>query len=447
MLLVRKETFMKNKIVIITASLLLASNVTVFASSVKNKENQIKENQEAIQELQQDKLGLSNEKKRLNSELQNILNQFTSVSKEADALKVLIIQKEKEIRAAENSINELTARINVLEKEIETKIAEITAKEVELAEKKAILDARVRASYMNNSMGNVLFTLIESKSLIDFTDRLTLIQRMVEKDNEIIELVKSIMAELTVKKAELEANKKEFVDSKAVLETERAQLVAAKGQLDAENQVYQAKLADLRGLEASKESAINQLAQEEREIASEIGDIIEENEELQKEIAAFIRAEAAKNAAAAAKANAGSKPSASVSTGSQSSNGYIKPVSGRVSSPYGYRIHPVLGYKKFHTGIDFAASSGTSVRSVKSGTVIVAQYNSSYGNYIIVDHGNGVSSLYAHLRGFNVSYGSRVSQGDTIGFVGSTGMSTGPHLHFEIRINGSHVNPAPYLGL
>lgn len=439
---------MKNKIVIITASLLLASNVTVFASSVKNKENQIKENQEAIQELQQDKLGLSNEKKKLNSELQNILNQFTSVSKEADALKVLIIQKEKEIRAAENSINELTARINVLEKEIETKIAEITAKEVELAEKKAILDSRVRASYMNNSMGNVLFTLIESKSLIDFTDRLTLIQRMVEKDNEIIELVKSIMAELTVKKVELEENKKEFVDSKAVLETERAQLVAAKGQLDAENQVYQAKLADLRSLEDSKENAINMLAQEERELASEIGDIIEENQDLENEIAALIRAEAAKNAAAAAKANsASSKPSTSVSTGSQSSNGYIRPTTGRVSSPYGYRIHPVLGYKKFHTGVDFAASSGTSVRSVKSGTVILAKYNSSYGNYIIVDHGNGVSSLYAHLKGFNVGYGSRVSQGDTIGFVGSTGMSTGPHLHFEIRINGSHVNPAPYLGL
>ncbi|HSP47090.1 MAG TPA: peptidoglycan DD-metalloendopeptidase family protein [Clostridiaceae bacterium] len=442
---------MKNKIVLITASLLLASNVTVFASSVTNKENQIKENQETIQELQQDKLGLSNEKKKLNSELQNILNQFTSVSKEADALKVLIIQKEKEIKAAENSINELTARINVLEKEIETKIAEITAKEVELAEKKAILDARVRASYMNNSMGNVLFTLIESKSLIDFTDRLTLIQRMVEKDNEIIELVKTIMAELTVKKAELEANKKEFVDSKAVLETERAQLVAVKGQLDAENQVYQAKLADLRNLEASKENTINMLAQEERELASEIGDIIEENQDLENEIAALIRAEAAKNAAAAAKAKASSssssKPSASVSTGSQSSNGYIKPVSGRVSSPYGYRIHPVLGYKKFHTGMDFAASSGTSVRSVKSGTVILAKYNSSYGNYIIVDHGNGVSSLYAHLKGFNVGYGSRVSQGDTIGFVGSTGMSTGPHLHFEIRINGSHVNPAPYLGL
>lgn len=438
---------MKNKIVLITASLLLASNVTVFASSVTNKENQIKENQESIQELQQDKLGLSNEKKKLNNDLQNILNQFTSVSKEADALKVLIIKKENEIKAAENSINELTARINVLEKEIETKIAEITAKEVELAEKKAILDSRVRASYMNNSMGNVLFTLIESKSLIDFTDRLTLIQRMVEKDNEIIELVKTIMAELTVKKGELEANKKEFVDSKTVLETERAQLVAAKRELDSENQVYQAKLADLRGLEASKENAINALAQEEREIASEIGDIIEENQDLENEIAALIRAEAAKNAAAAAKANAASKPSASASTGSQSSNGYIKPVSGRVSSPYGWRIHPVLGYRKFHTGVDFAASSGTSVRSVKSGTVILAKYNSSYGNYIIVDHGNGVSSLYAHLRGFNTSYGAKVSQGDTIGFVGSTGMSTGPHLHFEIRINGSHVNPAPYLGL
>ena len=95
--------------------------------------------------------------------------------------------------------------------------------------------------------------------------------------------------------------------------------------------------------------------------------------------------------------------------------------------------------------MDYAAGYGVPVASTRSGTVILAKYHASYGNYIIVDHGDGVSSLYAHLSGFAVGYGQRVSQGQTIGYIGSTGTSTGPHLHFEIRVNGVHRNPSDYV--
>jgi murein DD-endopeptidase MepM/ murein hydrolase activator NlpD len=121
------------------------------------------------------------------------------------------------------------------------------------------------------------------------------------------------------------------------------------------------------------------------------------------------------------------------------------PVNGPVVSPYGYRIHPILGYRKLHTGMDFAVGYGTPIHASDSGTVIYATWMGGYGNVIIVDHGRGISSLYAHQSSLAVGTGTRVTRGQVIGYVGSTGFSTGPHLHFEIRVNGTPVDPMGYL--
>lgn len=116
----------------------------------------------------------------------------------------------------------------------------------------------------------------------------------------------------------------------------------------------------------------------------------------------------------------------------------------RITSPFGYRIHPILGYKKFHTGIDISGANGTPVVAAASGTVIASRFMGGYGNCIMVDHGSKVT-VYGHLSGRAVSVGQSVSGGQTIGYIGSTGMSTGPHLHFEVRVNGSVQNPLNYL--
>lgn len=121
---------------------------------------------------------------------------------------------------------------------------------------------------------------------------------------------------------------------------------------------------------------------------------------------------------------------------------FIKPHPGSISSKYGPRTYPYAG---FHTGIDIAGGSGTPIVASKSGRVITATYHSSYGNYIIIDHGNGYQTLYAHASKLNVSVGQSVSQGQVVALVGSTGNSTGPHVHFEIRINGNHTNPLNYI--
>lgn len=121
--------------------------------------------------------------------------------------------------------------------------------------------------------------------------------------------------------------------------------------------------------------------------------------------------------------------------------GFIRPVSGSVTSPYGMRYHPILKKRKMHTGVDLRASSGTPIKAAASGTVIISGWMNGYGNTVVIDHGGNTSTLYAHCSSLNVRVGQKVSQGSTIAKVGSTGWSTGPHLHFEVRKNGQPVNP------
>jgi len=123
----------------------------------------------------------------------------------------------------------------------------------------------------------------------------------------------------------------------------------------------------------------------------------------------------------------------------------VRPVPGAITSPFGMRLHPIYGTWKMHNGVDMRGGYGTSIKAAASGTVIFAGYMSGYGNTIILDHGGGMTTLYAHQSSFNVSSGQSVSAADVIGYVGSTGASTGPHLHFEVRLNGSPVDPQDYI--
>jgi murein DD-endopeptidase MepM/ murein hydrolase activator NlpD len=121
------------------------------------------------------------------------------------------------------------------------------------------------------------------------------------------------------------------------------------------------------------------------------------------------------------------------------------PVTGTITSPFGWRSNPFGGSPEFHQGLDIAAPSGTTVTAAAGGTVIMAQWYGGYGNYILIDHGGGYSTGYGHLSAIYVSTGQNVQRGQAIGAVGSTGQSTGPHLHFEVRIAGKPVDPAPRL--
>ena len=162
---------------------------------------------------------------------------------------------------------------------------------------------------------------------------------------------------------------------------------------------------------------------------------------LQKEITAQKKAEEA-----AARRATRVHSNITVSSGPRNGQSYTWPLPGHysISSPFGYRVHPILGYSRLHSGVDIPAPSGTPIVAAKSGTVIMSQLMSGYGNVVMVDHGDTVT-VYAHCSALNVGVGESVKAGDVVAFVGSTGLSTGAHLHFEVRVNGSPVNPLGYV--
>lgn len=141
-----------------------------------------------------------------------------------------------------------------------------------------------------------------------------------------------------------------------------------------------------------------------------------------------------------------SSSSRSSSSSSSSSSGFAGPLASiRVSSAFGYRVHPIYGSVRLHTGVDLSAGSGTPIRAAAGGTVVTAGWMGGYGNAVVIDHGGGQATLYAHQSAMNVRQGQEVEKGQTIGRVGCTGSCTGPHLHYEVRLNGKPVDPSPYL--
>ena len=221
---------------------------------------------------------------------------------------------------------------------------------------------------------------------------------------------------------------------------------------------YEATLAELG---AESEELAEEKAELEEQIASAVELITELEEDLEQARAEYAANEAAEaalnsqldaiNAAIAAEEEAARQEAMQnnqqyTGTGSTATGSYIWPCpsSTYVTSRYGYRTHPIFGDERFHSGIDISANEGATIIAADSGTVSVATYDSSYGNYVTVYHSNGTYTLYAHMSSLAVSAGQTVSQGDTIGYAGSTGWATGPHLHFEIRSNGGTVDPLAY---
>lgn len=435
------------------AALLVMSSITVSAADTTTNRNKIKENEYKLNGLQEEKNDVKQEKNLLSSELEAILNKATQLQKDINYLTNNIEEKENSIAIKSIDIEKMAGKIKELELNITDQMEKIKLQEIELQEQEDLLGFRVRSAYKFNSFGSILLVLAESESIIDFTERLMFIEKMAEKDREVMDLIQSIIKELDEKKVALELNRAESEEAKKELDLQKLSLEGEKASLVSEKQTVTNNLTKQKELEEQKTLVFNQMTAQERELNASIGDILDENEALEAEIQRAIRVEqekARKEAERKAKEEAEknknenqSKPNPDSS--SNVSSGYIRPVSGRMSSPYGYRIHPIYNTRRMHTGVDYAASSGTPIKATRGGRVILAKFNSSYGNYIIVDHGDGISSLYAHMSGFNASYGDNVSQGQVIGYVGSTGASTGPHLHFEIRVNGSHRNPSNYV--
>jgi len=280
-----------------------------------------------------------------------------------------------------------------------------------------------------NGFITYLEIIFDSTSFADLLARIDFVADIMRADENAYNALQEARAETEAAKAELEDTRAELYVEEENLEVKIAELEV---QLNEANQLIYDMENDLES-----HRALHALVREEedrvlREINAAVAELERQRERERQRRAAAARAAGNRNTAGGG--------TAVVGTGE-----FVRPTAGRVTSPFGMRRHPVHGDMRMHNGIDIGAPHGQAIVAADSGTVVTSQFNASYGNFIVISHGNGVSTLYAHLSTRQVSVGDTVTRGQRIGLVGSTGVSTGPHLHFEVIVNGSRVNPARWL--
>ena len=372
--------------------------------------------QQQLNDLKDKKKEIDKEIKGLKSQLSDNLNDMKDIVKQKNTIDQEIFM-----------LHEQTANLN---EQISTYVLLIADKQEELDDARTRLTdlntknkERIRAMEEN---GNVSYwsVLFKANSFADLLDRLNMINEIAAADrrrlkeiSEASKVVEEAMAVLEVEKLALEESKAELAEAEKELEARRAEADKLLAELIATGEEYEA------------------LLDEAEEAAADLKDDISDAQDAYND--------KKKEEEAANKPASGTN----TTTNAPASNGsWIVPCKyKRVSSAYGWRIHPVYGYKKFHYGIDLAANSGTPIVATRAGKVTTATYSSSAGYYVTLDHGDGFSSQYMHMTHYIVKKGQQVQAGEVIGYVGSTGASTGPHLHFSILYKGSHVNPANYI--
>lgn len=312
---------------------------------------------------------------------------------------------EQQINSKQSDIDELEASISEAQAKLETLEEELAAAEEKVNTQNENLNARLRNMYKNGSVG-FIDVLMDSGSFSEFLNNLSLVEKVYTSDQDVLEELQKAYDEIDAKKKEIETLQAKLSESKATMEEQKSSLEADK---------------------ASVEKKKSEIAADSAETQRELDKLEADAQALTSSIR-----------------NSGSSSSSSKYNGGIMA--WPVPSCHTVSSGYGGRIHPTTGKYKFHGGLDIPGSYGSAIVAANSGKVIWAgNRGDSYGNYVIIDHGGGVSTLYGHSSKVLVSTGQSVSRGQRIANVGSTGRSTGPHCHFEVRINGSRVNPNPYV--
>lgn len=329
-------------------------------------------------------------------------NQLSELSGDLSAVQKQITLLDSQLEAQQDEIDAQEALLTELGHMIDDKTIELARSEQEQEEQYAQLRSRLR--YMvEHGTSSSLSILLSSDSFSDFLNRYEIIRQISLRDEALFEKLKAIRDRVRTEKQELEDTRQEAEDT-------RAQMEQNKQELEAQLAAKQKQLANIQVAQQNVKDAYAQMIETEDELM----------EQYKKAAAEY----------------------AAQSTYVGGTFMWPLPAGNNVvTCEYGYRNHPVTGKYKLHTGVDLRASTGTKVYAANKGSVTTSGYSSAWGNYIILSHGGGVTTLYAHLSKRSVSKGDTVKQGDIIGYSGNTGYSTGPHLHFEISKNGKTYNP------
>lgn len=354
--------------------------------------------------------------------IQQQVNQQNAIKSDAETV---IGSVSEQLRQIEGQLRQATTELNTITEQRVAVENDITLNERQLAEaqkrlegRESVFYKRVRDIYINGRL-SYLDVVIGSKDFSDFANRLEVLKRIIDSDINLI-------SEIKKERAQIEAHKKKLEEDRAKLvELEKAAL---------------AKQAEIEQKKAER-NVVLQKAQNDRAVAMQA---IEELNASSAQISAMLKErQAARAAAAAAAAQAAGQGSSYTWVQGTGQLGW--PVSGEITSPYGYRVHPIWGTTIYHSGIDIGVDEGTPVHAADSGVIVWSGWMGGYGYAVVIDHGNGLSTLYGHNSELAVDEGQSVSKGQVVAYAGSTGNSTGPHVHFEVRENGDPVDPMGYL--
>jgi murein DD-endopeptidase MepM/ murein hydrolase activator NlpD len=323
---------------------------------------------------------------------------------------------EKAFTGAADKLTVIRGQLDQLTADLDSKQQELEQAKTDLAKEQQVYNDRVVSVYKSGGQVAYLAAFLETESIGDVVSRVDLLSRVVKQDNAVLDQIKTLKGKVEQQKAALEAERAKVV----VLENDQQSLTS---DLKAAADQKQASLDELQAARAAKQKVLD---------AAE------------KQLAAYNKQEDQLQAESDRIAEQLRKAAAGAST--QPGKGVLaRPVPGSVTSSFGYRIHPIFHVRKLHTGVDLQAAMGDPIHAAAAGTVIWAGWRGGYGKCVIIQHSGNLSTLYGHQSQILVSVGQTVKRGQVIGKVGSTGYSTGPHLHFEVRVNGTPVDPLEYL--
>ncbi|MDR3686274.1 MAG: peptidoglycan DD-metalloendopeptidase family protein [Coriobacteriia bacterium] len=350
---------------------------------------------------------------QLKTEAAKLDDKVQSLQSQANAL-------DPQITTAATRAQTLRQQVDSMRSQISSKTAQISATQAEVAREQGLLAERVTAAYKGGEWWTYIDMLLGAHDFRDLIARTELVDRVLRANSAAAEQLSA---------------------SKTVLSQQKAALDQALADVDAKRHEADAVEQNLKGLQSARQEKVAA----QQGVLNAKSQLLAETQHNAKRLLAIADAEQAESARIRAELSRSSHGSGSYH------GGMSWPVPGfqQITSPFGWRMHPILHKRIFHAGIDISGPgiNGAPIIAAGAGTVIAAGPHGGYGNVVMIDHGNGVVTVYGHQQsgGIRVSVGQHVKRGQRIGTVGSTGMSTGPHLHFEVRVNGSAVNPLNYL--